>query len=384
MPSREARLVLPFVAVLMLLPATANAAEHEDCRTISDRRLDDAVVSLARGSSEHTRALDILEGEVLCVRLRPDGDGFQVVDSGSRDDTLRIELQRMARRAGVREKQVVLSVRASRRHGLTYRAALSLGASHDVREVLSFTTQAGENNSFGWPLSDRIRHHLLIFDVVELPPPEKPTRPRPNFLGISVVSSLHRSDLGELNAELGRNGFRSVSSVQPYLGFAFDGGIGRFRASWDLEVGLGRPGAEGSPFVYGFLIAVHVGFAVHRSGGFALFPMLGIAGGDQRVSVEPDRPAIFPAALGALPNAEDIRKNVGSLLISLGSEQRIPMTGGRISHGGLLLGARAGYAFQFTQSAWLRQSSSGSDLPVAPDVDTSGPYLRLGIGWYEE
>lgn len=377
---------LAIVIALIALPASAAASA--DCRSVTERNLSDVKVDLALNrSGKRVPAIDVMEGEVLCVRVRRDGSGssmFDIVAEGDHENTLRIEVQRMTRRAAVREVQIVLSLRAPQRYRLDYHAALSLGASRDAREVHSGFVEAGGKEVLGWPLSDRIRHHVLLFDLGIEPPAPRPQRPFPNFIGISLVSSLHLNQLDGLNAEFARNGLGAVSNLQPYLGFAFDGGIGRFRAAWDLEGGLPRPGEPSSPSMSATFIALHAGLAIYRESGFALFPMLGIAGGDQRIEIELDRPAIFPGVQRSVGGTEDIRKNLGWFLLSLGSEYRWPLSAGNVSRGGLLLGARAGYAFQFVQTSWIRDAPAQPSLPDAPTVDTSGPYLRLGVGWYEE
>jgi hypothetical protein len=368
------------------VPARAGASP--DCRTVTERNLSDLTVDLVVDSSgKRVPAIDLMEGEVLCLRARGAESGseaFDVVAAGEREDTLRVELQRMSRRATVREQQVILSVRAPRRHRVAYRAALSLGAGWNVREVHAGEVEAGGTEAQGMPLSDRIRHHVLMFDLKLEAPEPRYVRPFPNFIGISFVSSFHLNHLDALNAEFVRNGFGTVSDTQPYLGFAFDGGVGRFRITWDIEGGLSRPGEARSPHVTGTFIALHTGVAIFRESGFALFPMIGIAGGDQRVEVESAHPSVFPAALGSIGGTEDIRKNLGWFLLSLGTEYRWPLTRGGFSRGGLLFGVRGGYAFEFSESDWLRDDAALPSIAYAPPLDASGPYVRLGVGWYEE
>jgi hypothetical protein len=377
-----------FAVVVALSALPANAAASADCRTITERNYADVKADLSlEGSGKRALAIDIMEGEVLCARVRRVESGsiaFDIVSEGDREDTLRIELQRMTRRAAVREVQIVLALRAPKSHGLAYHAALSLGAGRDVREVHSGFVEAGDKEAIGLPLNDRIRHHVLLYDLGLEPPTPPPERSRPNFVGISLVSSFHWNDLAALNAELVANGFSSVSTVQPYVGFAFDGGIGPFRAAWDLEAGLARPGGTSSPSVTGTFIALHMGIAVFRQSGFALFPMVGIAGGDQRVEVEPGHPAVFASALKNIGGTEDVRKNLGWFVLSLGSEYRVPITPGGLSHGGFLFGLRGGYAYQFSQTNWMRDDPGLPSLAGAPPIDTSGPYVRIGVGWYED
>jgi hypothetical protein len=374
--------------VIAFLAFPAGAAASADCRTVTERNLSDSRADLVVDSSgKRVSAIDVMEGEVLCLRARraeSGSDAFDVVSEGDHEDTLQVELQRMTRRGAVREHQIVLTVRAPGRHRLVYRAALSLGAGRNVREVHAGEIEAGGTEARGLPLSDRISHHVLLFDLALEAPEPRQTRPFPNFIGISFVSSFHLNHLDAVNTEFVRNGFGPVSGIQPYLGFAFDGGIGRFRASWDIEFGLPRSGEAPSADVTGTFIALHAGVAVLRESGFALFPMVGIAGGDQRVEVGPERLAVFPAVLGNIGGTEDIRKNLGWFLLSLGSEYRWPLSTGGFSRGGLLVGVRGGYAFQFSQSDWLRDDPALPSIAHASPLDASGPYVRLGLGWYEE
>lgn len=374
--------------VVAFLAVPTGAAASPDCRTLTERSFSDLKVDLVVDSSgKRVPALDLLEGEVLCLRARhteSGSDAFDIVPEGDREDTLRIELQRMTRRAAVREQQIILSVRAPRRQRLTFRAALSLGAGRNVREVHSGEIEDGGTEALGLPLSDRIRHHVLVFDLGFEAPEPRLTRPFPNFIGISLVSSFHLNRIDALNAEFVRNGFGTVSGMQPYLGLAFDGGIGLFRITWDIEGALPRFGEPPSPHTSGTFLALHTGVAIFRESGFALFPMVGIAGGDQRIEVEPGRLAVFPRALGNIGGTEDVRKNMGWFVLSLGSEYRWPLTSGGLSRGGLLFGLRGGYAFQFSQSDWLRDDPALPSIAYAPPLDASGPYVRLGVGWYEE
>jgi hypothetical protein len=64
------------------------------------------------------------------------------------------------------------------------------------------------------------------------------------------------------------------------------------------------------------------------------------------------------------------------------AEQRA--AGGRGPREFRLVDDRVGYALQFSRTNRRRDSPMDPSLPYAPAIDASGPYIRLGVGWYEQ
>jgi hypothetical protein len=166
--------------------------------------------------------------------------------------------------------------------------------------------------------------------------------------------------------------------LQWFAGLAFEGGLGRLRGRWDLLAGLHRAGEARSPDVNQFLIALHVGYALYQTEKIALFPLLGIAGGDVGVKLDPNDPALFADQIADDPKVFRARKNFGALLFSAGAEYK-PVVWPSLQ-AGLLLSAQAGYAWQFAESSWLRDDAALPDLVGGPAADANGLYVRVGAG----
>ena len=63
----------------------------------------------------------------------------------------------------------------------------------------------------------------------------------------------------------------------------------------------------------------------------------------------------------------------------IGIEERVRI--GDAQQLSLLFGARAGYIQQFAQAGWAHADPKAADLNGGPTVDTSGPFLRIGLGF---
>jgi hypothetical protein len=203
------------------------------------------------------------------------------------------------------------------------------------------------------------------------------------WLGVSGIASLHANWLARINEALRTNGYTEVGHLQPIFGFAFDGGYGRVRAAWDL----GCPGkrhyerlSDGARFgVSQCYIGFDFGYDVVQWRGLSIFPMLGIGGGDLRIVVDPNAAPFLRGQLGPDDAGTEIRRNVGLFRGLIGIEERVRIWDAQQLS--LLFGARAGYIQQFVQAAWAHADPKGADLYGGPTVDTSGPFLRIGLGF---
>lgn len=212
--------------------------------------------------------------------------------------------------------------------------------------------------------------------------PEERRARRFYWLAISGIGSLHFNSSSQLNAALRGSGYSAPGFAQSIFGGGFDGGIGRFRATWDL----GCPGSrsytrisDGASFrVRQCYIGLDLGYDVVQLGGLAIFPMLGIAGGDLRLKVDANQPPFLADQLSAADRNGEIRRNVGAARLLIGIEQRVLIW--ESERMWLLFGVRAGYVQQIGQSNWLHEGRNVPKLQGGPAVDTSGPCLRLSIG----
>ena len=203
------------------------------------------------------------------------------------------------------------------------------------------------------------------------------------WLGISGTASLHANWLAQINEALRTHGYSEVGHLQPIIGFAFDGGYGRGRAAWDLGCTGKRHyerASDGARFgVAQCYIGLDFGYDVVKWHGLSIFPMVGIAGGDLRIEVDPNDAPFLRGQLGPDDAGNEIRRNVGLFRGLIGIEESVGIwQAQRLS---LLFGARAGYIQQFAQARWVHSDPKAADLNGGPTVDTSGPYLRLGFGF---
>jgi hypothetical protein len=106
--------------------------------------------------------------------------------------------------------------------------------------------------------------------------------------------------------------------------------------------------------------------------------MLGLSIGDIGVDVRSDDPAL--AFEGLVAGEQRIRKNLSLLLFSFGADFRHEFWPKH--DGGLIAGLRAGYGYQFWSGDWLQDESAAPDLRGGPEIDTSGPFVRLAFGVY--
>lgn len=253
---------------------------------------------------------------------------------------------------------------------------------------------SAETTQISWP---EWRDGVSLGDFRTRPPPvpmrfgekalgEGPpaSKARKAWLGISGLFSLHHNDQPELERYFRGNGYSGIEKNQPIAGVGFDFGAKRWRVGLDFGCGLPRTyrrltdGAE-----YGIsqcFAGLYGGWDVLQYGGFSLFPMVGLAGGDFQVSYDPKRPPILLEQLWAHADSDQVRRNLWLAAGLIGIEQAIHLVESDGENVWLLVGMRIGYAVQFSQSEWLHEDPELPDLRGGPSVDTGGPFARAGIG----
>jgi len=218
-------------------------------------------------------------------------------------------------------------------------------------------------------------------DRIEPDPSEQLTQPRGFWLGISARYSVHHNRQDELGRAFRSNGYSEPGNNQPIIGYAFDLGKGWWRFAADLGCWGPRTYTrvrDGAHYgVSQCFLAAYAGGDVVQYDGLSVFPMLGIAGGDLRVSYDPIDPPMLRDQLMRFPEDTEVRRNLGALAGLIGVEQRVSLGSQTV----LLLGARIGYALQFAQGGWVHDDADLPSVEGGPSVDTSGPFLRLGLGF---
>jgi len=183
-------------------------------------------------------------------------------------------------------------------------------------------------------------------------------------------------DVEDLNDRLTPRGYPAFRSTAVTVG----GGGYRFAGERLLIGGEGfavTPGEEAfdgrSVILGGAHGTVRVGYAIVRTEQVVLFPQFGVGGTgvDLRIGARPTAES-FDGVLGAPDRG--VRMSRGGLLLDLGAGMDLAL-GNR--PGGILIGARAGYAMVPVQSSWRVENQVIGD---GPDTSLAGPYLRFVIG----
>jgi hypothetical protein len=355
---------------LAAAPAAHALQPEAPCRSKTGRPL--ASIAVAYGT-HGTRAVWIAPGETLCLRLLASGYGptaVQAVQGGSGSDVVNIALEVTAGRS-------VLRVRNALPYALHYRAAVS-ASDHVLRETHVLPVAADSESTEVW--NDALPG-LALYDLrvarAALPPIDRPAEPpwREEF-GVGAAIGATWNALDELNADLERHGFGAQRSLQPLAGMDMEYRSGRVAASVDILLGFAR-GIDGvGPGLYQNWLALHGGACI-LCGHLDVTPMLGIGWGRVSLEVDRDDPSLSIAGIDRLSEDTEVERSMGLLFGSLSMRYRLRVSG-RIA---MYVGLRAGYAWQFDQSGWGPSYSGDDFLRGGPEVDTSGPYLRLAVGF---
>lgn len=225
---------------------------------------------------------------------------------------------------------------------------------------------------------------VVAVSALVLPRPAAADEPRPVWLALSGIASMHHNQLGSLNVALASAGYSTIGSNQPILGIGVEGGIGRLRVAWDSGI-FGtrsyRRSSDGARFdVSQASISLDVGYDLLQVSGLSLFPMVGAAGGDIRLQIDPARSPILPEQIALHRSEGEVRRNTWSVRGLVGAEQRISLWKRGDDQLLLVVGLRLGYVHQVSESRWMFEEPQNADLQGGPTVNTSGPFWRVGLG----
>lgn len=143
-----------------------------------------------------------------------------------------------------------------------------------------------------------------------------------------------------------------------------------------------------------------VGYVVHSTGRFRVYPSVGIGGGGATLRLR-DLKRTAPAPSDAFTAPNEVAYSTSSGLLDLGlgadfllgggapqakrdgearkaeGEAETAAKDGSEGHGGWVTGLRVGYLHSFSQTGW---EMGGSTAPGLPSFGFDGPYIRLTIG----
>jgi hypothetical protein len=163
-----------------------------------------------------------------------------------------------------------------------------------------------------------------------------------------------------------------------------DFGIKRWRLTWDTGIwgarSYTRYNDSRSFSVEQANVSIDTGFDLIQYHGFSLFPMVGLAGGDLRLAVDPQLSPVIRNQISGISGSHELRQNTWSSRILLGIEQRVRIWNRPDDHALLFFGLRIGYQKQFAHSEWILDDPDFLHLHDGPSVDVSGPFVRLAIG----
>lgn len=221
------------------------------------------------------------------------------------------------------------------------------------------------------------------------PPPPPPLPPfmhehsKRGWIAMSLIGAVQHARLDALNAEVTRNDYGSLATTHPHVGFAFDGGRGRTRWTWDIAGFGGRSHArasDGERFaIRNYDISLHAGYDLYQYQGFSVFPMIGTGLGGLTIDVEPTQSAVFAEALRSHPDVESVDYVSWMGAVNFGIEQILPVWRANGEDVGLLMGVRIGYYRQLVRGDWYTLPD-GPSFGSAPDTDLSGLHVRFSVG----
>jgi len=199
-----------------------------------------------------------------------------------------------------------------------------------------------------------------------------PSRARaegPVQAGFALLGGVGRRDLGDLDAQLARAGYRPLGQNFSSIGIGADIWIGRLLVDTELRFDsvAGATSLDGTrqAELGAESILLGAGWAVYRSRRLRLFPSLAVGYASGQVLAPPPSPRgdddrVSESALLVVPSAA-----LDTLLVSSGEG----------SDAGLFLGLRLGYVFSVPLHDW-----SGSAL-AHPDLGMPGSSLRIVLGY---
>jgi hypothetical protein len=191
-------------------------------------------------------------------------------------------------------------------------------------------------------------------------------------------------DMDELNSRLRDNGYTEFSDSYLSLGGGGHGIVrGRYLIGGEGHGMLGRTEQStigvvdyGTKFSagYGFF---DVGVVAIKSGGFNVYPLLGLGGGGVSLNITQTEIGSFDDILEN-PDRSSRLTTWGFLInLGLGIDYLAVLGDNEQGEGGIVIGMRTGYIFSPFDGDW---NFEGETLPGGPDLGLTGAYLRLTIG----
>jgi opacity protein-like surface antigen len=128
---------------------------------------------------------------------------------------------------------------------------------------------------------------------------------------------------------------------------------------------------------------IEAGYDLFRSGGFRIFPLIGIGGGGTRLHIINTQDVAFDAMLASPGRESSVA--YGGLMVnaSLAIEYYARIT----EKSGLVVGFQAGYNQTiYSDGRWRFEGERRNAVEATggPDVDLNGAALNLNIGWLFE
>lgn len=203
--------------------------------------------------------------------------------------------------------------------------------------------------------------------------------------GIALGAMSNRG-IEDLNDRLASQGYPEFKT-----GYGTLGGILRLRFD-RLMIGVEGHGYRSQPekagtrelTLSGGYCILEAGYDLYRSGGFRIFPLIGIGGGTTRLHIYETQDVAFNDLL-ANPGRES-SVNYGSMIVnaSIAAEYYARIT----EKSGLVAGFQAGFNRSVYDRGWFFDGPGGrKETPEAtggPDVRFRGFAANLNVGWLFE
>jgi hypothetical protein len=188
-------------------------------------------------------------------------------------------------------------------------------------------------------------------------------------LGFSLLGGVGRRDLGDLNAQLERAGYRRFGETFTSIGIGVEAYLGRVVLGTELRFdstpdAVSLDGTRNAS-LGAESIQLGGGYVVYRSRRLSVFPWLGVGYASNEVIAPP------PVVQG-----DDDHVSESSLLVMPAVGFDTLLVPSRLGGStGLFLGLRLGYAFVAPLHDW------GGSALVTPDLAMAGPSLRIVLGY---
>ncbi|MBN2103578.1 hypothetical protein JW835_06000 [bacterium] len=227
---------------------------------------------------------------------------------------------------------------------------------------------------------------VLSFAAVSQGQEEAPAVKVKGGMGYSIFGKS-TIDIGSMNDKLESHGYTRLSENYFCVG---GGGHSIIKNRWII-------GGEGYSLLgddvtsdnfnastYVFQGFANIGYIVLSKKGFSVYPLIGLGGGSMRLTFTEEGASYSVDEVLTDPK-QCAQLTAGGFLINLalGVDYYLKLGENEEGHGGFLLGVRAGYTLQTSQSGW---EIYDNELFGAPGTSMTGPFVRIifGGGGYEK